>query len=653
MGDAPYRVSNTEMGVFRECRRKWWIQYYLKLKPRARAFSGPLPLGTRVHAAMESYYTGQEELLAAYRRLVHEERAAMLAHGDLNTAEFDDEAELGRIMLEGYLEWVATEGVDADLKVIGVEEVLEYPMLEDRVIVQAKLDLRVVKEFSGARSVLDFKHQPLSEPVLTPTGWRSIGDIQPGDSVIGSSWTPVEVVGTSSVTRQPVYRVEFTDGTYTLASEDHPWSVHFHRQDAAAQIVTTKRIAEFMSGKGRQHDVYITGISGAKGSSTSDPKSDAYLLGAWLANGSSGPHTSRITDGSGSEAIFSEAGLTSSVVPSNNYHLAATCPKAFTQYLRTASLLTVPSHERFVPTEAVMASFDYRKRLLHGLMDSDGSMTGSSSCVYLTSSERLADDVALLVRSLGGHSSVWKHESPRYTYNGEVKYGRDAYRVNIRTDFNPFLRNGLNRDKWDKIESKRKTSRQHLLKKVRAVTYISEQDCVCLMLDCNDHLYVTRGGVLTHNTSRNLSDFDKTSHMTTQLKLYMMLDKLINDNPDSRIDGGIYRLLKKVKRTARATPPFYRDVYVHHNDFTLRSFWFQLQGVLAAILGVKDALDAGGDPMVHAYPSPTRDCSWKCPAFHLCPMFDDGSDVEAALSDQFEVSDPYAYYHKEGDTPED
>lgn len=308
MSDGQTRVSNTEMTVFRECRRKWWLQYVLKIAPRAKSFSGPLPLGSRVHSALESYYKYGEDLLSAYRRLVQQDREEMMSLGVPEDSEFNDEAELGRIMLEGYKEWVAAEGVDSDLEVIGVEEILEYPMLDDQVIVQAKLDLRVVKTFSGTRSILD------------------------------------------------------------------------------------------------------------------------------------------------------------------------------------------------------------------------------------------------------------------------------------------------------------------------------------------------------HKTARSLTDFDKTSHMTTQLKLYMLLDKLLNDDPDSRIDGGIYRLLKKVKRTARATPPFYRDVYVHHNDFTLRSFWFQLQGVLRDMLASRRALESGADPMTVAYPSPSNTCSWKCSYYHICPLFDDGSDVDMAISDQFDVVDPYSYYRRDEDT---
>jgi hypothetical protein len=45
-----------------------------------------------------------------------------------------------------------------------------------------------------------------------------------------------------------------------------------------------------------------------------------------------------------------------------------------------------------------------------------------------------------------------------------------------------------------------------------------------------------------------------------------------------------------------------------------------------------------------AYPNPQDSCSWKCPFFQGCSMFDDGSDVEAWLENFFEQGDQYARY---------
>jgi hypothetical protein len=178
-----------------------------------------------------------------------------------------------------------------------------------------------------------------------------------------------------------------------------------------------------------------------------------------------------------------------------------------------------------------------------------------------------------------------------------------------------------------------------------AVTLIGKLD-----LRVRDKLKDTKF-VLDFKTAANFNEFHLTGHMNPQLKTYQMLDALVHPDDDVRIEGGIYRLLKKVKRTGKATPPFYEDIIIRHNKYTLRAFWTQLQGTLHDMVTARDALIRGGDPMVHAYPNPTRDCTWSCPFISVCPMFDDGSDVESAVADLFEEYDPYGYYGESDGEP--
>lgn len=114
-----------------------------------------------------------------------------------------------------------------------------------------------------------------------------------------------------------------------------------------------------------------------------------------------------------------------------------------------------------------------------------------------------------------------------------------------------------------------------------------------------------------------------------------------------RTEGGIFTMLKKVKRSANARPPFYDQIEVRHNVFALRSFWQRIHGVLTDLLKTRDSLDAGADHRFVAYPRPSRDCKWKCQFFTVCPLLDDGSAAEQAISEMFDVGDPYGYYGTE------
>jgi len=141
----------------------------------------------------------------------------------------------------------------------------------------------------------------------------------------------------------------------------------------------------------------------------------------------------------------------------------------------------------------------------------------------------------------------------------------------------------------------------------------------------------------------SLSDFANLAPMNEQILTYMLLEH--NQNKEGeRSEGGIFTMLKKVRRTAAARPPFYDQMEVRHNVFTLRSFWDRIHGTVADMMRARTALDEGESPSFHVYPRPSRDCKWKCQFFTVCTLVDDGSAAEQAIEEMYEVADPYAYY---------
>lgn len=297
----PVRISNSEIQTFKDCRRKWWLSYYRRLKPKNANMTGALALGSRIHEALDMYYSQEIPLLEAHAQLLEKDRQ-ILVESFSDTSELESEGELGRIMLEGYLQWVEEEGIDAELERISNEEIIEMPLMDGKVILQGKLDMRVRRKGDGVRMFRDFK---------------------------------------------------------------------------------------------------------------------------------------------------------------------------------------------------------------------------------------------------------------------------------------------------------------------------------------------TVGG--------SFADFTSQAAMNEQILTYMLLEQAQNKEGE-RSEGGIFTLLKKVKRTANARPPFFEQMEVRHNVFTLRAFWQRLHGTLEDMMRVREGLDAGGNHQFLAYPRPSRDCKWKCQFYSVCTLIDDGSAAEQALSDSFEVSDPYGYY---------
>jgi hypothetical protein len=145
-------------------------------------------------------------------------------------------------------------------------------------------------------------------------------------------------------------------------------------------------------------------------------------------------------------------------------------------------------------------------------------------------------------------------------------------------------------------------------------------------------------------SSSNFGSYMNYAYFSEQLRHYFMLEYLVDTS--TKIDGGRYRVIKKVKRTGTAKPPFYLDVDVRFNTSDRESFWIRTNGVISDIMDVRDALDRGEDDRYFAYPTQKMDwtCS-TCPFVKFCTMMDDGSDFEGFIHDNFRQIDPNERYN--------
>lgn len=155
-----------------------------------------------------------------------------------------------------------------------------------------------------------------------------------------------------------------------------------------------------------------------------------------------------------------------------------------------------------------------------------------------------------------------------------------------------------------------------------------------------------------HKTVAELITIRQTVGGDEQMLHYHLLEWLGSKEGEERCDGALYNMLRKVKRTGNARPPFYDRVEVHHSVRELESFKTRLAGSITDMLDVEEALNRGDDPQFLAYPRWTRDCRWDCEFFAVCTMFDDGSRVEPALERWYRVGDPLEYYRLDTGTTE-
>lgn len=144
-------------------------------------------------------------------------------------------------------------------------------------------------------------------------------------------------------------------------------------------------------------------------------------------------------------------------------------------------------------------------------------------------------------------------------------------------------------------------------------------------------------------------DLNKVSGLVRdqQMRFYALMLALQLRGTDQHVAGALYTMLKRSKRTTRATPPFYAQTHIGYNRHDLNSTYLRVVDVTRQMVEVTAALDAGADPRAVAYPNPTDYCDWGCPFRDVCHLFDDGSRAMAAVEANYVQRDPWDYYKRD------
>lgn len=151
---------------------------------------------------------------------------------------------------------------------------------------------------------------------------------------------------------------------------------------------------------------------------------------------------------------------------------------------------------------------------------------------------------------------------------------------------------------------------------------------------------------MDHKTVASIDKAQRGLHMNEQMLQYLLLERLQPGTAAEGefVGGALYNMLRKVKRTANAKPPFYQRVEVRHTEMEITSYVNHLRHWLTHMLASERSLNNGDDHQMVVPPTPAADCSWSCDFYAVCPMFDDGSRAEDMLTQYYEEVAHLDYY---------
>lgn len=248
---------------------------------------------------------------------------------------------------------------------------------------------------------------------------KAIEDIRVGDRVLSHQGNPVSVTalhrGEGEMARvQPVRGEDFVvtmDHELTLV--DTPSKRDGKPSERGGRVVDV-RVRDWLGWSDRRKSVFKlfqVGVPAFEAPGLSSEDLDPYFIGILLGDGSFDQRVGMTNaDAEVLEAFVAQG-------EDHGLRVAEDAPKGKARSLR---LVGTPGHsnpiieklralglcglsgaDKFIPQRYLSASWDDRRELLAGLIDTDGSNSSGYGFDFTNKSEKLADGVAFLARSLG------------------------------------------------------------------------------------------------------------------------------------------------------------------------------------------------------------------------------------------------------------
>lgn len=375
-------------------------------------------------------------------------------------------------------------------------------------------------QFDGFLIFLDMglgKEQPISSKILTPTGWKTMGEMKVGMEICHPTLGTSIVMGVYPQGYKDVYKVTFTDGSSTECGEEHLWTVrtpgmkwkgYGYRtwplsrikeriRDTSNNLVHFIPIAEPVTFQSERLEPFVI---------------HPYALGCLIGDGGLSGNGICLTKGD--KELFT---LVEEYFPNT---LKFSTMEGITQRIKRASRkvkqnswwdeirrldLNTKSNAKHLPSEYIFTSIENRIALLQGLMDTDGHVFPDGSSVeWSTSSEQLCTDFVFLVQSLGGtaHAKI------------KVVNGKSYWVVKLLLPNTfPLFRLTRKKLRWEQRQGKYQPRRG-----IKSVEFIGRKRCQCIRVSNPDGLYITDDCIVTHNSLIALALIQLRKNCLKQIK---------------------------------------------------------------------------------------------------------------------------------------
>jgi len=346
----------------------------------------------------------------------------------------------------------------------GNQEMVKVLQAWLRAVLLGSHQIQMFMEVVGAAGA--GKAQPDNALVLTADGWREIGSLSVGDHVLAANGHPAMVMGVYPQGKKDIYQITFDDGTSAQCCNQHLWQVHGMEENMfGSQILTLEEIRTYRNGN-----------------------PDAKLMVP--LNKAVHFKRERIDDEPYAYARKVIASLQESKQENNPI-----------QFLNRQLNGGTKSYISTIPVQYRMNTVAVRLHFLQGLMDLAGDIDGKSgNCVFNCQDEYFAFEILSIARSLGGKGTIKKKSKGKSKENMKLNTSYDVL-FEMNPEFCPFR---LNHDKIQAWKNAYLNSNKKVFvpyKTIVDIEWVGRMEARCIYIDNPEHLYITDGYTVTHNTS--------------------------------------------------------------------------------------------------------------------------------------------------------
>lgn len=360
------------------------------------------------------------------------------------------------------------------------------------------------------------KAQPGWCKIMTPTGWTTMKAIRKGDYVLTPKNTVAKVLSTHDQGVTDVYKITMYDGSITYAHPEHLWFTYnlaFHQQLNAPKykLLTTLELIDKIK---RKSKVLIPTFPIATDLEKRSYEISPYVFGSVVPfvhlheSGKLAVHMHKKFKMIGCDfnfftKHFAKYGVKLEPIPykvtkRKYYELVPT--DEYSTKLCEFTLANLKNEYR-IPNEYIFCAAEDRLAFLQGMCDVSGTLTtGGNTYALCVHSLKLVEQLSEMVIMQGGVlSSNYRLQSDRMVYKLILSHRQhDIY-------FTQHEKKLL----WLKYNHTHKHVHQKINRRVKSIEYWGRERTKCIYIDDVDHLYVTDGCIITHNTILNAVLVDK------------------------------------------------------------------------------------------------------------------------------------------------